>query len=510
MFVLQMIDDRRILQVECETSDDVTLLVRRNGQDCREYVQVKSTDRDSNWSLAEITARTPAGKLRPTSLVEKSLLTDRAGPEPRFRIVARRSVMAAVKALLEPIDKRAPTGGIAALAAKVLAKHKTTVSANGHDLEYWTRNAYWEVLPGLDHVELKNLQAISASAEGAGANPTNAHAKAIYRDLLRWVDEAASATRKDPTQKIIARADALAWWDAHLAQTHAAQIRTSKPYRTRGGRFFAEIHRVEDASFRRAASGYDAQYERKVWRSKQLARYLADWVPELTLKASELVEITPLNMRSKFEDGLRAIRAERPLDLDSLMGETLLHAVLRHWFGSEPVPCKLFHRSTHGDRVTKNAHLIHGEDGDQLWIGRTHLFTGSDPDPLYALVSSELANALSTELLVEERDIILQLREPQHYTDHSLGAALTRGAPIDDFVRVLCLPLLVAYESGVLARGHAEDYQAHLVDELKSLGDGVTANLPASVEEVQIHVFLIPVENLSALRDQFAENLGLS
>ena len=29
MIVLQMIDDRRILQVECETSDDITLLHRR-------------------------------------------------------------------------------------------------------------------------------------------------------------------------------------------------------------------------------------------------------------------------------------------------------------------------------------------------------------------------------------------------------------------------------------------------------------------------------------------------
>ena len=320
---------------------------------------------------------------------------------------------------------------------------------------------------------------------------------------------AAAATRKEPDQKVITRDRAVAWWEQHLAETSAAQAKTSKPYRTKGDRFFAEIHRVEDLSFRRSSSGYDALYERKIWRSSQLARYLADWVPELTLKASELVEITPLNMRAKFEAGLRVVQAERSLNVDNLLGETLLHAVLRHWFGSEPVPCKLFHRSVHGDRVTKNAHLVHGDAGDQLWIGRTHLFTGKEPDPLFAQISAELRDALDTEILVEERDIILQLREPQHYTDHAIGAALSRGSPIDDFIRVLCLPLLIAYDSEVLARGHADDYQQHLLEELKRLGSGVTANLPTSLEEVRVHVFLIPVENLSVLRDQFAEALGL-
>lgn len=510
MFVLQMIGDRRMVQVECETSDDITLLHRRGSETFREYVQVKSTDRDKKWTFKEITDRDPAGRDRPTSLAEKSLLTDTDGANARFRVVARRSVNNTASALLDPVEKRDPAGAIQALAVKLRAKHSSTASAMGHDLDYWAMNAHWEVLPGVDHVELKNLQAISVMAESAGANPTNSHAKAIYSDLLQMTDAAAVASRKHPEMKTITREQAVTWWDKHLADTSAAQARTSKPYRTKGDRFFAEIHRVEDASFRRSSSGYDARYERKVWRSQQLARHLADWVPELTLKASELVEITALNMREKLEAGLRTVQAERSLDVANLLAETLLHAVLRHWFGSEPVPCKLFHRSIHGDKVTKNAHLVHGEQGDELWIGRTHIFDEKDPAPLFARIFAELTDALDTELLVEERGIILQLREPQHYTDHAIGAALSPGAPIDDFIRILCLPILVAYESEVLSRGHANDYEAHLMAELSQLGAGVTGNLPVSVEEVRVHVFLIPVENLSVLQDQFAENLGLS
>ena len=205
MFVLQMVADRRMAQVECETSDDITLVHRRAAGSFREYVQVKSTDRDKKWTFTELTDRDPSAKTRPTSIVEKSLLTDTDGDNARFRIVTRRPVNQTASALLDPVDKRATDGPVETLAAKLLAKHSGTKSARGHDLAYWGRNAQWEVLPGVDHVELKNLQAINTMAEVAGANPTNSHVKAIYNDLLGIVDAAAVASRKTPEQKTITR-----------------------------------------------------------------------------------------------------------------------------------------------------------------------------------------------------------------------------------------------------------------------------------------------------------------
>lgn len=224
-----MIDDRRILQVECETSDDITLIAQRLGVTTPEYIQVKTTDKDTNWTLTELTARPAQTKSKPTSLVERSLLTDKRQPGARFRVVARRPLNKAASALMEPVERRDPKGGIAILASKVQARHPSTTSANGNDLAYWTLHAQWDVLSSIDHVENRNLQAISRIAEAAGANPTHSHARAIYRDLLNKVDEAASNTRKRPDDKIITRQKALDWWRSHLEQTHAAQARTSKP-----------------------------------------------------------------------------------------------------------------------------------------------------------------------------------------------------------------------------------------------------------------------------------------
>lgn len=68
----------------------------------------------------------------------------------------------------------------------------------------------------------------------------------------------------------------------------------------------------------------------------------------------------------------------------------------------------------------------------------------------------------------------------------------------------------MAYDSEVLSRGGTPmTMKLTSLTELRQLGEGVTASLPASVQEVRVHIFLIPVEKL-ALQDQFAENLGLS
>ena len=223
-FVLDMIGDRRVVQVECETSDDITRVLKQDDLEIVEYIQVKTTDRDKKWTTTELTAR--ATKDSPTSLVEKSLLADRYQPCARFRIVTRRSVNATLAALLDPIERRGATDQISLLAAKLKAKYPKTLSSNGHDLAYWAQNALWDVRSGLEQIESQNLQLLSRIAEDFGANPTYSQAKRIYSDLLLLVEAAAAATRRNKTQKIITRTTILDWWSARLAEVRATAAAT--------------------------------------------------------------------------------------------------------------------------------------------------------------------------------------------------------------------------------------------------------------------------------------------
>jgi hypothetical protein len=427
-FVLKMIGDRRIAQVECETSDDITVMHRTSGGVQPEYIQVKTTDKDAKWTIKEITTRTnPA---TPSSIVERSLLSDRHQSGATFRIISYRDVNKALFQLTEPLSTRDASGGISEVAAALMKRLPKAISDNGNDLAYWARNTVWQPLPAAEHLQQVNLQKISRLAEEGGESPTYSHSQAIYRDLLNLVETAASASRRKPLQKIITREAATHWWIQQLAPVASARKKTTKPYRIRGTRFFTEIHTVTEDSIRRNATGYDTQYEQKVWRSKQLARYMADWLPEVTLRASELVEINQLNLRQKVESALKTVKAQHNLNLYQLMGETLLHSILRHHFGSEPIACKLFHRSHMGDRIVGNAHVIHHPDGDELWLGRARFFLGNDRDALIRDTCSELKSALSSDLLSEERQIILQLREPHHLLTNDLDDAFSNSSPV--------------------------------------------------------------------------------
>jgi hypothetical protein len=181
-FVLDMIGDPNVLQVECETSDDITRIIRVSGVEIPEYIQVKTTDRDTKWTSKEITDRT--NKKTESSLIEKSLLADKHQGNARFRIITRRSVNSTLSALLDPLERRDPAGEIATLAAKLKAKHPKTLSANGHDLSFWTLNAVWDVRSGLEYIEPQNLQLISRLSEQEGYSPSYSQVKRIYLDLL--------------------------------------------------------------------------------------------------------------------------------------------------------------------------------------------------------------------------------------------------------------------------------------------------------------------------------------
>lgn len=508
-FVLEMIGDARLLRVECETADDIVLLWASGSMHRREYVQVKTTELDSKWSQKEIYTRDSGlGAKRPTSLMEKSLLCDCHEPAAIFRIVSRRAVNKGLSCLTIPLEQRSGDAAVAELAGKMAKRWKTT-SPNGNDLAYWTSHVLWQVTGDVQALAARNRQRLSLLAEEYGTNPTHSHTVAIYEDLLALVDRAATASRvTEPDQKIITRPSILTWWDEHLAQTDAAIRQTSKPYRAVTQEFFAELHHLTEADIGRALTGYDARYELRQWRSEQLAEYLADWLPEVALKASELVEVQHLNLRQKLREAVRQIERHREVNTDRLLAEMLLHAVLRHRFISEPIACKLFYQSSGGTKTFGNAHIVHHPNApDELWLGRATLATISTYEAVVSAVANELATVLDPDFLKNERDIILTLREPQHLLPTTLESALARHTPVDDLLEVLCIPILIAYDSEVLGGGFTQDYRDQLIVEVTARYHALKPALPLAVEALKVHIFLVPVACVTTLAQQFAHRI---
>ena len=101
-FCLDMLTDERLLEVWCESQDDITLIWEVAGQIKVEFVQVKSNELNQLWSVATICNR--EGKGVGHSILEKSLANDRCEEACCFRIVTTRPVQDELKLLTYPLD----------------------------------------------------------------------------------------------------------------------------------------------------------------------------------------------------------------------------------------------------------------------------------------------------------------------------------------------------------------------------------------------------------------------
>lgn len=503
-FALQMIRDVELVRIECETADDILLVWMVDGREKYEYVQVKTTEGSSKYSKKEILRRDPAGS-NPTSLAEKSLICDKYCAAPLFRIISKRDVNNYLRPL--KIDRlSAGRANVQSIASDLVTKYKTN-SPNDKNLEYWAMNLFWEVRGGTYEVKACNLQLLAQLADHHGANPTHPHCLDIYNDILGKVITAAEASSvTEAENKVLMRSDILDWWKEHLKNTSVAAMKSSKPYRITTDAFFVELELPPDSEFDPYLVSYDAQFERKKWRDIQMAAYLANWLPEIALKASELVGVDHLRMRQKFHDAVKRIENDTAVEAEKLLAETLLHSLLRHYNNSEPIACKIFYKSTTGVKSFANAHIIHGKT-DELWLGRSELAKAVNFEDVVDAVMKGLTAALDTDFLKEERETILTLREPQHLLPTSLEKALRHNAPIDDLIAVLCIPILIAYESTVIGEGYSADYRTMLAQEIIARYQTLASKIPDDVAEIKLQVFLLPIENVEKLVQLFDEQM---
>ena len=101
-FLVEMLAEASLLKVHCETHDDVLLVRALDGSDRRlaEYVQVKASEPDKLWSIADLCLRKKAAP--GTSIFEISLARDKHEEDSRFRLVTLRPVTNALRMLTFP------------------------------------------------------------------------------------------------------------------------------------------------------------------------------------------------------------------------------------------------------------------------------------------------------------------------------------------------------------------------------------------------------------------------
>ncbi|WP_227542075.1 dsDNA nuclease domain-containing protein [Klebsiella pneumoniae] len=503
-FIFKMLRDSNYYQVECETADDIVAVFQCAGQILNEYIQVKTTESDGKWNLKEITALD--GTKANSSLLHKSLKCDVRPGIARFRIVTKRDVAKILEGFKKEIDQRVLPDITTTRGVALRKKFKTIVSPQKRDFLYWAENFVWQVYGDVEALEAVNIKVLSQLAEGLGNRPNFTQLKAIYEEFLEIADKAATASVKTAAaSKIILRDPTLAHLRKLLDEADDKSTATSKPYKKRPDPFLVEFHANPKEGLLHSFSGFDVRYALKKWRHENYAKHLIEWLPEFSLKASEIVNILAHNAETILARSISTF-SDSELPRDRLIAELILHSILRSRQNSEPVACKVFYKSA--DKLSEfgNAHIVQMPDqDDQLWLGLARLIKANDMDTTLEQIREILDETISETVLSAEREIIISLREPLHHQPKadSFNQALHRNSPVDDMLNILCFPILLTYDSAALSSGWLADYVDNLKIEIETHFSTFTSELPENIKQVKVLIFLVPMESIEHLTNAF-------
>ncbi|EOI8216734.1 TPA: dsDNA nuclease domain-containing protein [Klebsiella oxytoca] len=503
-FIFKMLQDSNYSQVECETADDIVAVFQCSGQIVNEYIQVKTTESDSKWNLNEITALD--GTKANSSLLHKSLKCDVRPGIARFRIVTKRDVAKILDGFKKEIDKRVLPDTTTARGVALCKKFKTFVSPQKRDFLYWAENFVWQVYGDVEALEAVNIKALSQLAEGLGNRPNFTQLKAIYEEFLEIADKAATSSVKTAAaSKIILRAPTLDHLKKLLEEADDMSTATSKPYKKHPDPFLVEFHTNAKESLLHSFSGFDVRYSLRKWRHENYAKHLVEWLPEFSLKASEIVNILAHNAETILARSISTF-SDSELPRDRLIAELILHSILRSRQHSEPVACKVFYKSAGKLSEFGNAHIVQMPDqDDQLWLGLARMIKADDMDTTLEQIREILDETISETVLSAEREIIISLREPLHHQPKadSFNQALHRNSPIDDMLNILCFPILLTYDSAALSSGWFVNYVDNLKKEIETHFSAFTSELSENIKQVKVLIFLVPMESIELLTKAF-------
>jgi hypothetical protein len=223
-FYLQMLKSSNLLEVSCETYDDILLVWQDTNDKVLEFVQVKAEHLDQLWTIAKLCERTKTPK-NPhgigSSILEKSLSRDQYNEVSRFRIVTCRQIDPQLIVLTREVyhEHRAVSyAPFKELAEEVGKRLPETKSKKGNKSLFWLSNAYWDVVAEGDIIRL-NKQTLTEALYGFSLPYDPDTVQVIYDNLRALAKETAEFGIEKWKKKRISRDQLLAlirgWLDPY-------------------------------------------------------------------------------------------------------------------------------------------------------------------------------------------------------------------------------------------------------------------------------------------------------
>lgn len=218
-FLLEMIDNPSLLEVWCETHDDITLFWSGNEV---EFVQVKAIALDQLWSIPKLTARDHKDEtaVPGSSILERSLANDRGSETSRYRIVTTlppKDTLAFLQLPFTSPDRAETTDDLSELVNEFDSRIAGFQSPNGNGAQHWLENTLWDVHQSDTTVANANKLRLQRLASEQHVHLFPDQLDELYSVILTKVRDAAAAKWGiEPAKKRLSRASLLVWFAGKL------------------------------------------------------------------------------------------------------------------------------------------------------------------------------------------------------------------------------------------------------------------------------------------------------
>jgi Cap4 dsDNA endonuclease len=295
-YLIHLLEEPTLLEVWCETHDDITLI--RQGQATQEveFVQVKSQALDQLWSVAILSRpdRKDGKVQQGSSIYERSLANDRCCEPCRFRLVTclpSNSNLGVLQLPHDAPDRTAKADALKKLADDLDKRTNNFRSSNGNGAHFWLCRLRWEVRQSGDSLSNDSKMKLSRLLANKGMTLFPDQLDDLYsRILSKARDAATSDWGACPSSKKICKECMTRWLDYYL------ESRRSQPT-TAGTRLKDKLARAGLADGDVAASIVSRQ------------RYLSERFNPQYLKLSDLshlgdeVSAVLQGLRAKLDSG---------------------------------------------------------------------------------------------------------------------------------------------------------------------------------------------------------------
>jgi hypothetical protein len=212
---IDMLLNDQIQEIWFENHDDISLIYKNPFDVINvEFIQVKSSNLNSRWSINQITHRKDSAI--GTSIVEKSFSQYRCSENAFFRIITSYDVSQDLKCLTysrNTPQRLRQSSNLRKLGIELNKKLKKYKHVSGKNFDYWTKNCYWEKkADSLEGLASINKIILERSLDYLGQKLYSDQRDELYQKLLAKIQNASSNDMKiNPNCYKIKRYDLIKW-----------------------------------------------------------------------------------------------------------------------------------------------------------------------------------------------------------------------------------------------------------------------------------------------------------